>query len=418
MTLFILGINHASAPLELREQVVFASGTMTRALQQFMSSVDVAEAAILSTCNRTEVYLSASCPTIGDQTLQWIADYHQMDASKLIDCHYSYHDDMALEHMMKVACGLDSMILGEPQILGQMKSCYAMAQVSGSLGSELHGIFQRVFSTAKQVRSQTSIGENPVSVAYAAVTLSQQIFSDLSQRKTLLIGAGETIELVGRHLQDKGVEMIVFANRTLQRAQILASKFGGQAIVFGDIPEMLYQADIVISSTASQLPILGKGAVEYALKQRKYKPMFMVDIAVPRDIEAQVNDLEDVYLYTVDNLRNVIDDNIKSRQCAATDAYKIISKNVALYQSELRARDSVSAIKAYRKQAEAIRDQVISKALRDLANGGEAEKVIEQVANSLMNKLLHAPTDNLKRAGAEGRQDLIRLSRELFEFEK
>ena len=236
MTLFILGINHASAPLELREQVVFASGTMTRALQQFMSSVDVAEAAILSTCNRTEVYLSASCPTIGDQTLQWIADYHQMDASKLIDCHYSYHDDMALEHMMKVACGLDSMILGEPQILGQMKSCYAMAQASGSLGSELHGIFQRVFSTAKQVRSQTSIGENPVSVAYAAVTLSQQIFSDLSQRKTLLIGAGETIELVGRHLQDKGVEMIVFANRTLQRAQTLASKFGGQAIVFGDIP--------------------------------------------------------------------------------------------------------------------------------------------------------------------------------------
>ena len=418
MALFVLGINHDSAPLELREQVVFAVEAMTEALQQLIGSINIAEAAILSTCNRTEVYLSASSPNIGDHVLQWIADYHQVDSGKLIGCHYIYQDEVALEHMMKVACGLDSMILGEPQILGQMKSCYAIAQTSGTLGSELHGVFQRVFSTAKQVRSQTAIGESPVSVAYAAVTLAQQIFSDLSQRKTLLIGAGETIELVGRHLQDKGIKMIVFANRTLQRAQTLASKFGGQAILFGDIPKMLYQADIVISSTASQLPILGKGAVESALKKRKYKPMFMVDIAVPRDIEPQVNDLDDVYLYAVDDLRNVIDENIKSRQNAAEDAQKIVSQNVTLFQSELRARDSVSTIKAYRKHAETVRDQVLAKALRDLDNGGEPENIIRHAANSLMNKLLHAPTDNLKRAGAEGRQDLIRLSRELFELDK
>ena len=418
MTLFVLGINHVSAPLELREQVVFAPDTITVALQHLIRSVDIAEAAILSTCNRTEIYLSGSSGDIGSQVLQWVASYHQLDSNRLVGCHYRYRDEAALEHMMKVACGLDSIILGEPQILGQMKACYAVAQASGVLGSELHSVFRCVFSTAKQVRTQTSIGENPVSVAYAAVTLAQQIFSDLSQRKILLIGAGETIELVARHLQDKGVKAMTFANRTLVRAQNLAGKFAGEATPLANLPHILHQADIVISSTASQLPILGKGAVESALKQRKYQPIFMADIAVPRDIEPQVNDLNDVYLYTVDDLRDVIDESIKSRQSAATDAYKIVTQNVALYQSELRARDSVSTIKAYRQQAETIRDQVLAKALRDLSNGGEPTTVMKKMANSLMNKFLHTPTNNLKQAGIEGRQDLIQLSQTLFSLDE
>jgi len=414
MTLLVLGINHTSASLEFREQVVFAPETTTMALQRLTEDMGIAEAAILSTCNRTEIYLAGSCHHIGRHILQWVADYHQLDIDTLADRHYYYHGEGALEHMMKVACGLDSMILGEPQILGQMKSCYATAESAGVLGSALRGAFQQIFSTAKQVRTQTAIGANPVSVAYAAVTLAQQIFSDLSRQKTLLIGAGKTIELVARHLQDKRAGAITFANRTLDRAHKLASQFAGEAMLLADIPPSLHRADIVISSTASQLPILGKGAVESALKQRKRKPMFMVDIAVPRDIEAQVDDLEDVYLYTVDDLRDVIDENIKSRQSAAAEAGKIIAANIALYQQVLRTRDSVSTIKAYRKQAEAARDQVLSKALRDLANGGEPARVVEQMANRLTNKLLHTPTSNLKQAGAEGRHDIIELSRQLF----
>ena len=324
-----------------------------------------------------------------------------------------YRGDKALVHMMKVACGLDSMVLGEPQILGQMKSSYVVAQEADSLGVELHGVFQKVFSAAKRVRTDTAIGRSPVSVAYAAVSLAQRIFADIKHNTALLIGAGETIDLVARHLRDKGIGRMVFANRTLARAEALAETFSAQAVLLSDIPDYLVSSDIVISSTASQLPILGKGAVESALKVRKHKPIFMVDIAVPRDIEPEVGELSDIYLYTVDSLRDVIDEGRQSREGAAAEAHAIVQRCADDYIKERRARYSIAAIKSYRQYAEGLRDEVLAKALRDLNNGLEPEQVLQKMAKSLTNKLLHAPTQQLKQAGAEGQYELLELSQQL-----
>ena len=413
----VLGINHDSASVEVRERVAFAPETIISALQQLLEYTAAAEAAILSTCNRTELYVVGDTDelvVLADDVLQWLARFHQIDVETLAGCRYLYQADDALKHMMSVASGLNSLVLGEPQILGQMKSSYAVAQSAGTLSSELHGAFQKVFSVAKNVRTNTAIGENPVSVAYAAVSLAQQIFSDLKQDTALLIGAGETIDLVARHLNQQGIAKMIFANRTLERAQKLADEFGAKAILLSDIPEQLAKADIVISSTASQLPILGKGAVESALRQRRHKPMFMVDIAVPRDIEIEVGELEDVYLYTVDDLREVIDENKQSREKAAQEAHTIIEQALADYLQECRARHSVSAIKSYRQHAEAIRDEVLDKALKDLEKGTSADVVVKQIANSLTNKLLHTPTSQLKQASTEGNQELLMLTKKLF----
>jgi len=412
--LIALGINHDTASVAVREQVAFAPEQMVGALQQIRQLDDVAEVAILSTCNRTELYAVALGQAQADSLLHWLANYHDIAINALAEHYYCHQGDKAITHMMQVACGLDSLVLGEPQILGQMKSCYAVAQDAGVLGAELHSTFQQVFSTAKQVRTETAIGENPVSVAYAAVSLAGQIFADLTRDTALLIGAGETIELVARHLRDKGITKMLFANRTLDRAQKLASEFAGEAIMLADIPSCLYRADIVISSTASQLPILGKGAMESALKQRKHRPVFMVDIAVPRDIEVEVDELDDVYLYTVDDLRSVIDEGRKSREDAAIEAHSIIADNLTKYERERKARDSVATIKAYRQQAEKLRDEVLQKALRDLENGIDPAQVLNQMAHNLTNKMLHQPTSNLKQASVEGDQDLIRLSHQLF----
>ncbi len=423
--LFVIGINHESATVDLRERVTFAPETMVSALQQLVNETPAEEAAILSTCNRTELYISGEVSEAGysidQQLLQeslfaWFAKFHQLSLSQLSDCFYAYEGDIAVTHMMKVACGLDSMVLGEPQILGQMKSSYAVAQEAAVLGSELHSVFQKVFSVAKQVRTDTAIGRNPVSIAYAAVNLAQRIFSDLKQDTALLIGAGETIDLVARHLKEQGIHKILFANRTLERAQKLADEFSAKAILLADIPDYLAEADIVISSTASQLPILGKGAVESALKQRKHKPIFMVDIAVPRDIEPEVSSLDDVYLYTVDDLRDVIDENKQSREAAAAEASLIVDDCVADYLKERRARHSIAAIKSYRQYAEQLRDEVLQKALRDLDNGLQAEQVVRQMAKSLTNKLLHNPTQQLKQAGEEGQHELLMLSQQLLGF--
>lgn len=411
--LFIVGINHDSASIDLREQVTFAPETVVPALKALVNQTPAEEAAILSTCNRTELYIAGEEVLLKDVLPLWLADYHQLDIAQLQAACYSYSSDAAVTHMMKVACGLDSMVLGEPQILGQMKSSYFVAQEAEVLGSELHIIFQKVFSAAKKVRTDTAIGRNPVSVAYAAVSLAQRIFSDLKQDTALLIGAGETIDLVARHLKNNGIAHMIFANRTLERAQLLADEFGAQAILLSDIPNYLLKADIVISSTASQLPVLGKGAVESALKARKHKPMFMVDIAVPRDIEPEVAELDDVYLYTVDNLRDVIDENKQSREAAAAEAHSIVEECVADYVKERRARHSIEAIKSYRQYAEQLRDEVLQKALRDLDNGEKAEQVLQQMANSLTNKLLHTPTKQLKKAGEDGQYELLELSQQL-----
>ena len=412
MPLLALGISHNTASLALRERLAFAPEALAESLQQARLQAGLDEVAILSTCNRTEIY--ASCLADSAALEDWLVSHTAIDAGDLARSRYCYQGEDALRHMMKVAGGLDSLVLGEPQILGQMKSAFAVAKEAGTIGSELHTVFQQVFSIAKRVRSETAIGENPVSVAYAAVSLAQQIFSDLKQDTALLIGAGETIELVARHLAEQGIKQMIVANRTLDRAQRLAREFYGEAILLADIPEHLHRADIVISSTASQLPILGKGAVESALKKRKHKPMFMLDIAVPRDIEEQVGELDDVYLYTVDDLHAVIDENKKSRVAAADQAEDIISQGVEQYLRQQRALDAVATVKAYRRKAGQLRDAELHKALRQLQAGGDPEQVLQVFARNLTNKLIHSPTALLKEASANGRQLVIQVAQELF----
>lgn len=411
MTLLALGINHNTAPIAIRERVAFVPDRIQEALQDICEQLQVEEAAVLSTCNRTEIYVWGALEH--EDLLHWLGQYHQVDLAELRPFHYVLQDASAIKHMMRVAAGLDSLVLGEPQILGQMKAAYADANASGTVGRGLHYGFQQIFNIAKRVRSETQIGANPVSVAFAAVSLAQQIFSNLKEDTALLIGAGETIELVARHLVNSGIKRLIVANRTIERAQNLASELGGEAVLLGDIPEYLHQADIVISSTASQLPLLGKGAVEDALKKRKHKPMFMVDIAVPRDIEAQVDELDDVYLYTVDDLRAVIDENRKSREDEAKKADLIVAEGVGQYQSEMRALQAVSTIKAYRQKAESLRDVELDKARKSLESGVDADAVLTQLARALTNKLIHYPTAKMKQASADGRSDVLDLSHEL-----
>lgn len=414
MTLVAFGINHQSAPLALRERMAFAPEMMEAALKEAASQPGLTEVAILSTCNRTEIYAVTDQLTALED---WLVNHSGVSADELRSSLYAHQDQEALRHMMKVAAGLDSLVLGEPQILGQMKSAFAVARQTGTLGSELHQVFQQVFNLAKRVRTETAIGENPVSVAYAAVTLAQQIFSDLKQDTALLIGAGETIALVARHLAEHGIKKILVANRTLDRAQKLAAEFNGEAFLLADIPAQLHRADIVISSTASQLPLLGKGAVESALKQRKHKPMFMLDIAVPRDIESQVAELEDVYLYTVDDLHAVIDESKKSRVAAADQAQLIIEQGVDDYIKQQRELNAVDLIKSYRQQAETFRDAELQKAIKQLQSGMQAEEALVQLARNLTNKLLHSPTTVLKEASAEQRHYVLKAAQELFSIQ-
>jgi glutamyl-tRNA reductase len=368
---------------------------------------------ILSTCNRTELF--GLCADNAERdVLSWLSRYHRVPEDELSRCYYLHQEQDAIRHLIEVASGLDSMVLGEPQIFGQLKSAFAVAREVGSVDVELARIFSHVFSVAKKVRTDTAIGENPVSVAYAAVNLSRHIFSDLSNTRALLIGAGETIELVARHLVDGGVKEIVVANRTLDRARDLALRFHSEAVLLSEIPEQLARADIVISSTASQLPILGKGAVEQALKQRKHRPILMIDLAVPRDIEEQVSELSDIYLYSVDDLTDIVDENIRSRESEARKADVIIAEGVEGYLQRLRSEDAVSTLKSYRSKAEQTRDDELQKALRQLGRGTSPEQVLNQLARNLTNKLIHSPSIHMKKAGAEGRDDLISWAQTLF----
>jgi glutamyl-tRNA reductase len=417
MAFIALGINHKTASVDVRERVAFAPEQLVEALRLLCHNTSSREAAILSTCNRSELYLEQD-DVSADEVLAWLAAYHRLSLEELRACAYIHTDDEAVRHMMRVASGLDSMVLGEPQILGQMKSAFAVAREAGTLGPLLGRLFQATFSTAKSVRTDTAIGENPVSVAFAAVSLAKQIFADLHRSQALLIGAGETISLVARHLHDQGVKRIVVANRTLERASNLAEQFGARAVLLSEIPDELVNSDIVISSTASQLPILGKGAVERALKQRKHKPIFMVDIAVPRDIEPEVGELADVYLYTVDDLHEVIAENLKSRQGAAQVAEELVSVGARDFMQRMRELAAVDVLKAYRQQAERLRDEELSKALRLLGNGTSAEDVLAQLARGLTNKLLHAPSVQLKKFSADGRVDALGVVQELFALDE
>ncbi|MBT8766166.1 glutamyl-tRNA reductase [Pseudomonas boanensis] len=417
MAFLALGINHKTASVDVRERVAFTPEQLVEALQQLCRVTPSREAAILSTCNRSELYLEQDQPCI-DEVLAWLAGYHNLSLEELRACAYVHQDDDAVRHMMRVAAGLDSMVLGEPQILGQMKSAYAVAREAGTVGPLLGRLFQATFSTAKTVRTDTAIGENPVSVAFAAVSLAKQIFADLHRSQALLIGAGETITLVARHLHEQGVKRIVVANRTLERASMLAEEFGAHAVLLADMPQELVNSDIVISSTASQLPILGKGAVERALKQRRHKPIFMVDIAVPRDIEPEVGELDDVYLYTVDDLHEVVAENLKSRQGAAQAAEELVGAGVDDFMQRLRELAAVDVLRAYRQQAERHRDDELAKALRLLQNGSSAEEVLAQLARGLTNKLLHAPSVQLKKLSADGRFDALSVAQELFALDE
>jgi len=412
MTLFALGINHNTAALKVRESLAFGTSELSEVLNQAVANDIASEIAILSTCNRTEIY----CDTERDarDIARWLADKKGVDVDQIMPSCYIHQDWEAARHMMRVASGLDSMILGEPQILGQMKTCYSAAEESASMGQRLLKVFQQVFAVAKRVRSETTIGENPVSVAYAAVSLAQQIFSDLRRDTALLVGAGETIELVARHLKEAGVKKILVANRTLENGMALAQQFDGDAFLLSDLPLQLHQADIVITSTASPLPLIGKGMVERALKARKHKPVFMVDIAVPRDIELEVGELNDVFLYTVDDLTEVVDENKKSREQAALIAEEIIEEGVKQFLQEQQAMQAVHAIRQFRDHVGELTADELSKALRNLRSGQEAEKVLERFAHSLSNKFMHEPTAQLKRAAIDNDLELVRQIEKLY----
>lgn len=402
MSFLAFGINHKTAPVNVREQVAFDLQRLSEALVSIQGVNGVLESVIVSTCNRTEIYCAGSEELSSAELLAWLSHYHNVELSSLSPCCFSYTDDDAIRHLMRVACGLDSLVLGEPQILGQLKSAYSSAVDAGAVKSQLSRLFDHSFSVAKRVRSETAIGENPVSVAAAAVNMARQLFSDFSDNIALLIGAGKTTELVARHLKQGGIKKIIIANRTLSRAQDLSDLVGGEAALISDIPDLLEQADIVITSTASTLPILGKGAVERALKVRKHRPFFMVDIAVPRDIEPQVGDLADVYLYTVDDLKGVIDESLKSREGAALEAEEFIYQGCEDFLSRQRVTGVGDALKRFRSQAEMLQQRELSKSLNALKNGANPDVVMAQLARSLTNKLIHEPTVQVRRAAEEG----------------
>jgi len=397
MTLLALGINHKTAPVALREKVAFTPDSLVEALASLKKLEGVDESVIVSTCNRTELYVNTQDES-GQKLLQWLSDFHHLDVQEISNNSYVLAQDEAVKHIMRVASGLDSLILGEPQILGQVKQAFGDAKHSGMINSEFDKLFQHTFSVAKRVRSETDIGANAVSVAYAAVQLAKHIFAELPKRSVLLVGAGETIELVAQHLKEQGVSKIAVANRTVARAEALAETLGASVYTLSQVPEHLKDFDIVISSTASQLPLIGKGMVEKALKQRKNMPMFLVDLAVPRDIESEVNDLGDAYLYTVDDLQHIVQKNLENREQAAIEAEKLIDKQAGDYMTWKQSQQSIDLVRQYRQKGMAQRDDIVEKAKAQLAEGKEAEAVLEEMAYKLTNALLHPTTLALREA--------------------
>ncbi len=411
MQLFTFGINHQTAPLSMRERFAFSVEAMEPALHNLVENGAVKEATILSTCNRTEVYCNTHEPA---QAVNWLACYRQMATSEIEPYLYTLQHDQAVKHAFRVASGLDSMVLGEPQILGQMKQAVRSAEQAGTLGFLLHKLFQRTFSVAKDVRTQTEIGANLISMAAAAVKLAERIFPSIAEQRVLFIGAGEMIELNAVHFAARSPKHITVANRTLDRAQVLARRINGHAITLNELPEQLAQHDIIVTCTASPLPILGKGMVERALKTRKHRPLFIVDLAVPRDVEAEVAELNDVFLYTVDDLSEVVRDGMDARQGAVKEAEVIIDSGVADFIRWMESREVVPTILALRNHAERHRRHEIEKALRLLAKGEEAEQVLESMSNGLTNKLLHAPTHALNQVEAGEREAFLDMVHRIY----
>lgn len=406
MKLLATGVNHTTAEVELRELLSFPEGEQAAALQALRQQPGVREAALLSTCNRTELYClveEEACANLA----QWLAEWHKMPLEQVTKALYHHEGVMALRHMMRVAGGLNSLVLGEPQILGQMRDAYSLSLENDALGSELQQAFQQVFSVAKAIRTDTAIGENPVSVAYAAVSLARHIFADLANSRALLVGAGEMIQLVVRHLVEQGVTDITIANRTVSRAQELADTVDGTAIGLDALPDALANADIVIACTGSPKTVIEKAEVARALKRRKHKPIFMVDIAVPRDVSPAVSKLQDVYLYSVDDLQQAIAENVRQREAAAQEAEAIIDQAVAGYARRLREREAVPSIKRYREQVAEMGQRELQEALALLQKGQDPAAVLQRFEHRLTRKIMHQPSVKLREFAADNRNDAL-----------
>ena len=415
MQLFALGLNHTTAPIEIREKVNFTPERLKHGLHDFIARELAQEVVIISTCNRTELY----CRLEVDSTqaiVNWLSHYHNISSESLSAHLYTHEQSEAVRHLLRVACGLNSMILGEPQILGQLKSAYKTAREEKTTGQLLNKLFEHSFSVAKQVRTDTAISSSPVSVAFAAVRLAQQIFGDLSKNTALLIGAGETIELAARHLHENRLGRMIVANRTIERARQLAKEFAGYAITLEEIPVHLAEADVVISSTASSTYILTRLEVEQTIKIRKHRPIFMVDIAVPRDIEPTVGELDDIYLYSVDDLNEVIQENLRSREQAALKAEEIIDTQVTHFITWWDSLDVVDTICHLRDHVQETRYRLVKKAKRMIDNGKTPYEAIDFLAHTLTNTFMHGPCVQLRQAGYNERDDLVNAARQLFQL--
>ncbi|CEZ20178.1 glutamyl tRNA reductase [Candidatus Methylopumilus planktonicus] len=410
MQLYTVGINHTTAPIAIREKVAFDPDHLSQALLELMEH-KVSEAAILSTCNRSEIYATARDPKI---IIDWLCKYHGIKL-KTIESHlYVYENQEAVQHAFRVASGLDSMVLGEPQILGQMKQAIKTAENTGTLGALLNKLFQKTFSVAKEVRTKTDIGMSSISMAAASIKLAESIFGDLKTSKVLLIGAGEMIELCAEHIKNRQPKSMTVANRSLDRGLSLAKKIKGDACLISELSDRLHEFDIVLSSTASQLPIVGLGMVERALKTRRNRPMFMVDLAVPRDIEPEVGKLSDVYLYTVDDLSHLIEEGLTNRQSAAIEAQKIIDHHVKDFTHWLKTRTIVPTIKALRDHAESYRVTELKKAQKLLNQGMKPEEVLEVLSKALANKFVHHPSQALNEAKGEEHELLTKTLKKIY----
>ena len=407
MPLFILGLNHTTAPVEIREQIIFEGEDVARALQQVVALDGISEAVVLSTCNRTEFYGLES----------WLDRDQSLDEAARGSLFSRARDD-AIRHLFRVGCGLDSMVLGEPQILGQLKDAFRAAEQAGTVGPQLTKLFHHTFSVAKKVRTDTEIGSHPVSVAYAAVNLANQFFANFSQHTALLIGAGQTIELVARHLAAKDIGRLFVANRDVERARRLAGLFDGFALPLSELDGTLQEADILISSTASPEPVVTYEQMQHAVQARRRRPVFAVDIAVPRDLEPEIGELADVYLYSIDDLDRVIDQGQSSREAAAQDANRILDEETRRYLNMQRARQIAPLITELRDQGDAMREAVLDQARRRLAKGADSDEVLEYVTASLLKKLLHLPSVRLREAAENADAELVAAARKLFGLER
>lgn len=423
MQLLAVGLNHTTAPVSLREQLALAPDQLGKAVQAARSwfarqgsahGEQGNEAAILSTCNRTEMYAASDIANPLDASAQFLAHYHALNFAELRPHLYMLPQDSAVRHAFRVASGLDSMVLGEPQILGQMKDAVRSAEEAGGLGTYLHQLFQRSFAVAKEVRSTTEIGAHSVSMAAAAVRLSQRIFDRIADQHVLFIGAGEMIELCAAHFAAQNPKSVTIANRTMERGELLATRYNGSAIRLAELPERLHQFDIVISCTASTLPLIGLGLVERAVKARRHRPMFMVDLAVPRDIEPEVARLDDVFLYTVDDLAQVVQTGIESRQAAVAQAEAIIDARVQSFMHWIGDRAMVPVIRDLHESSEALRLAELERARKLLARGDDVDAVLEALSKGLAAKFLHGPQQALHHAQGDERARLAALLPQLF----